>query len=156
MMFARAHQILNSRDVDARTLVESIRFLLAYVHYHFQAEEHAMEKIGYPKMEHHKRQHRRVMEEVVAIRDSAVADFDRDKLLSRIYAFFQDWFIYHIKEVDSAFAAYVREHGSKKDESLPTAANLVSLGQLQPEMQDIEEKWNPNPELADGVELKSN
>jgi len=133
--------------------MEAVQFLLSYVHYHFLAEEHAMVEAGYPKLEHHQRQHELMRKEVLDIRSAAIASEHPDQLLSRIHILFQDWFTLHIKEVDVAFAGYLRDLKVEEGERLPTAGNLVEQGKMDSEYEDIEERWNPHPELADGIDI---
>lgn len=156
MMFSWAHRTLNRGDMKDREILEAIRFLLAYIHFHFQSEERLMEKTDYPKMKHHVQQHQNIRQEVVAIRDAAMASEKRDKILSRVHVLFQDWFTFHIKEVDTPLAAYVREKARQADLPLATSSQLVEEGRLDPEYAGIEDRWNPNPELADGIAIKAN
>lgn len=85
-------------------------FLEDYVKEHFTAEERLQMRSGYPDYPSHKAAHQQFVADVEKLtrefRDEGVTlplVIQTNKTLS-------SWLIQHIKRVDTAFAAYLREH----------------------------------------------
>jgi hemerythrin-like metal-binding protein len=139
-MFDAARQVLALRDAPPRALAAAVRFLHAYVHFHFAAEEQAMEAAGYDRHAHHVRQHALIRNEVEGIRTALARGGDPRKLLSRTQLLFQDWFVLHIQEVDIPFARFLRDHNATAERPvvLPGSVELVAAGRLDPGFEGFE------------------
>lgn len=140
MMFAWCHKIVGASGVDSETIARALRFLDGYVNYHFHAEEEHMSRLGYPKKEHHARQHELMKREMQGIKASALKGDDLKGVTARLHMFFNDWFTYHITELDTGFAKWIRENRSGKTPHLPTAAALVKSGVLSSDFRALERK----------------
>jgi len=139
-MFDAARKVLALREASPQALYKSVRFLQAYVQFHFQAEEHAMAATEYDRRDHHVRQHALIRKEVEEIRAGLKAGGDLRKLMSRVQLLFQDWYVFHIRSVDTPFAQFLRAHNAQAAQpvDLPGSAELVAAGRLAPELEGIE------------------
>ncbi len=104
---------------DVQVAIEEIRgmpqiantldFLVDYTRFHFSTEEKFMSDTGYPGLEDHRAKH----EELQGTLDSLVEDFRDDgvteKLSRATGTFLGNWLRDHIRVVDQAFAAFLKE-----------------------------------------------
>lgn len=77
--------------------------LLEYTTSHFAREEAFMQKRGYPKIEAHMEEHRRITREVM--------ELNRDKRYvfpDSVDSFLQDWIINHINNTDRKYVEYLK------------------------------------------------
>ncbi|ACS80005.1 bacteriohemerythrin [Maridesulfovibrio salexigens] len=77
--------------------------LLEYTSSHFAREEAFMQKRGFPEIEKHMKEHRRITREVM--------DLNRDKKYifpDSIDSFLQDWIINHINNTDRQYVKYFK------------------------------------------------
>jgi hemerythrin-like metal-binding protein len=127
LMFDAAHKVLALERGEPSALFKAVRFLMAYVHHHFQAEEAAMAATDYDRREHHMRQHALLHREVREIRDKMAAGEDPRPLIARVQVLFQDGFVFHIREVDAAFARFLRAHNGQAPQpvELPPLSDLL-------------------------------
>ena len=90
-------------------IVGTLDFLVDYTQFHFSTEEKYMSQTGYPDMENHRARHKDLKETL----DGLVEDFREDgvteKLGEAIGTFLSNWLREHIRNVDLAFAAYLKE-----------------------------------------------
>lgn len=80
--------------------------LLEYTSSHFAREEAFMQKRGFPEIEKHMEEHRRITREVM--------DLNRDKKYifpDSIDSFLQDWIINHINNTDRKYVKYFKDQG---------------------------------------------
>jgi len=78
--------------------------LLEYTTSHFAREEALMQKRGYPKMEAHVSEHRRITREVM--------ELNRDKRYvfpASVDGFLEDWIINHINHTDRQYVEYLKK-----------------------------------------------
>ncbi|HEY5765710.1 MAG TPA: hemerythrin domain-containing protein, partial [Candidatus Deferrimicrobiaceae bacterium] len=77
--------------------------------FHFATEEKSMSETGYPGLEDHRAKH----EELKGTLDDLIVDFRdygvTEKLSRAIGTFLGNWLRNHIRDVDQAFAAFLRE-----------------------------------------------
>ena len=90
---------------NAETLNNAVGKLVDYTHSHFSAEETAMQEAGYPDLEKHRKEHRRLEKEVVDFR-RRLQEEGAD-LRTEFYHFLRDWLIHHIIECDMLYSAYL-------------------------------------------------
>ena len=110
----------NQDQIVERTLTA----LIDYIAYHFKAEEHAMEKYGYPGIESHQSQHARLTAEVERLtRELEGMKPDRAAVLE-LHFFVEDWIRHHIKHVDGAFSKWVKAQKEAHGFRLPEPDEL--------------------------------
>ncbi len=78
--------------------------LVRYAETHFQDEEALMRRINYPELEHHQREHERLLVEVFAFKEK----FDRGfaSKMELLY-FLRDWLINHVIDEDLKIKRYL-------------------------------------------------
>ncbi len=90
-------------------IVSTLDFLADYTLFHFSTEEKYMSQTGYPDMANHKARH----EELKSTLDGLIEDFKEDgvteKLGEAIGTFLGNWLKDHIRNVDLAFAGFLKE-----------------------------------------------
>jgi len=90
-------------------VANTLDFLVDYTQFHFSTEEKSMSETGYPELENHRSKH----EELKTTLDDLVEDFRDDgvteKLSKAIGTFLGNWLRNHIRDVDQAFAAFLKE-----------------------------------------------
>ncbi len=135
VLFKVARKVLAVRAAAPEEVFKASSFLVSYVHYHFTAEERAMEMAGYPRLESHKRQHDLIRKDVDGIREATLAREEPQKLLLRIQMLLDDWFLPHINGVDRPFAEYLSQNPEAwvAVGELASARALIDEGRLSPE-----------------------
>ncbi len=99
--------------LDARQgmpqVASTLDFLANYTQFHFATEEKSMSETGYPGLD----SHRAIHEELKGTMDSLIEDFREEgvtaKLSDAIGTFLGNWLRDHIRVVDQAFAAFLKE-----------------------------------------------
>jgi hemerythrin len=93
-------------DAEAKAKFRSIvKEVVDYVKYHFSAEEKILERIGYPGIEGHKREHEFFIRELLA---KVQAFEEGQKYVPNLFArFLRDWVLAHIAMSDKAYATYL-------------------------------------------------
>jgi len=90
-------------------IASTLDFLINYTQFHFSTEEKSMSETGYPALENHRAKH----EELKGTLDNLIEDFKEDgvteKLSEAIGTFLVNWLRNHIRDVDQAFAAFLKE-----------------------------------------------
>lgn len=90
-------------------VANALDFLADYTQFHFATEEKSMSETGYPGLEDHRAKH----EELKVTLDDLIVDFRdygvTEKLSRAIGTFLGNWLRNHIRDVDQAFAAFLRE-----------------------------------------------
>ena len=100
---------LMAQGADDEGIIKIIAELLDYTHYHFREEEEMMEKIGYPDIVNHKREHERFVAKVTEFHTSAkngMAIFVAVKVANVGV----DWLKQHILTVDAKYDKYIKDH----------------------------------------------
>lgn len=90
-------------------IANTLDFLINYTQFHFSTEEKSMSETGYSELENHRAKH----EELKGTLDNLIEDFREDgvteKLSEAIGTFLGNWLRNHIRVVDQAFAAFLKE-----------------------------------------------
>jgi hemerythrin len=82
-----------------------VREVVDYVKYHFSSEEKILERIGYPGIEGHKREHEFFVKELLA---KVQAFEEGQKYVPNLFArFLKDWILTHVAISDKAYATYL-------------------------------------------------
>jgi hemerythrin len=95
-------------DSTDQKVAEALGNLQDYVVYHFQTEEKAMEKYDYGKVDKHKKQHQRLMNEVADLFSRSRGKETDEGTLAELQYMFTDWVQLHILEWDQPFAAFLK------------------------------------------------
>ncbi|MCL2069365.1 MAG: bacteriohemerythrin [Treponema sp.] len=95
------------RERSRSTFLEIIREAIDYVGYHFSTEEKLMERVNYPEMSYHKKQHAEFVREVL----SKVEDFNAGRTITPLafVYFLRDWVLHHIAVCDKKVGEYLME-----------------------------------------------
>lgn len=83
--------------------------LIAHSEQHFQREEEAMARHGYPEAEHHRSVHRELIEDITELR----REFDEGmEIGTEFIEFVGNWLLSHIAENDKPLGAYLVAAGA--------------------------------------------
>ena len=125
-MVAWANRLLGT-EVDHGLATHTMAALVDYIAYHFAAEEEAMVRLGYEGLEKHRAQHQRIAREAERLQVDVAAGLGRATLV-KLQCFVEDWFFQHIRQLDGAFAQFVRERGAAGEEvTLPPPRGVGAL-----------------------------
>lgn len=81
--------------------------LLDYTGYHFGAEIRTMEHFGYPMCLQHRTEHKKLVEQAVALRKQL--DQDKPMIAVEVMEFLRDWVTNHIKACDKLYSEFFRD-----------------------------------------------
>lgn len=88
-------------------IIDILGAMTNYLGYHFEAEEQLMIDNGYPELESHREEHQAFVTQtayfIATFRESGAS------LKSDILLFLKEWLVEHIKEIDAAFGAFLRD-----------------------------------------------
>jgi len=110
-LFDITNQVLEAIQTgkDPQSIRETLRLLLDYTHYHFEAEEQLLTRYGYTEIEGHQHKHQKLIEQVKDIGERLAAnDFKADR---DILAILQDWITSHILSEDRRYAPFLNDKG---------------------------------------------
>ena len=95
------------REQSKSAFLNIIREAIDYVGYHFSTEEKLMERVNYPDMATHKKEHADFVREVL----NKVEDFNSGKTAAPIafVYFLRDWVLHHIAVCDKKMGEYIME-----------------------------------------------
>jgi hemerythrin-like metal-binding protein len=99
---------IDDADDTDQKVAEALDNLQDYVVYHFQTEEEAMDRYDYAKMDKHKKQHLRLMNEVNDLFSRSRGKEASEGTLAELQYMFTDWIQLHIKEWDQPFATFLK------------------------------------------------
>ncbi len=104
-LLAQLHDTVDTGQ--SRDVVGSVIAVLAeYAGHHFRREEQAMAAAGYPGLDGHRDEHRRMAGQVTAISAGYRAG-ERDALGSDVLAFLKKWLTEHILVADKSYEPWV-------------------------------------------------
>jgi hemerythrin len=90
-------------------IASTLDFLINYTQFHFSTEEKCMTETGYPELENHRARH----EELKGTLENLIEEFREEgvteKLSKAVGTFLGNWLRNHIRVVDQAFAAFLKE-----------------------------------------------
>ena len=106
--FIRVVQNENEWDEKIDEVKETLNFLQEYVVYHFDDEEEFQEKINYPDIENHKKEHARFKQGI----NDYVDLFDQggftEEKIQELSARVMTWLIMHVGKIDQKLGEYAR------------------------------------------------
>jgi hemerythrin-like metal-binding protein len=79
--------------------------LINYIKYHFTAEEQLLERIKYPDITAHRRQHREFTRDIIETAES----FERGTAFSlkNFARYIRDWMLIHVTLIDKKYTSYI-------------------------------------------------
>jgi hemerythrin len=95
---------------DREPLAEACREFLQHSREHFAREEAIMREAGFPPYGIHKSEHDRVLAWLEALGQAVESGSDVVAVSAAVSHDIPDWFIRHIRSMDSATAAWVMAH----------------------------------------------
>ncbi len=125
-LFARGNAVLFPKGgkVNARDVINALAFLMLYVDEHFAAEERLMRHYKYDRLDSHRKQHQRLRKDVEALYRRTKEEGTLKGLASELYYLFSDWYVYHIREWDGAYAAFLQKRVKLASVMIPGLADI--------------------------------
>lgn len=118
-MYNELYKTLNGSksQIDSEHIIQILKKMYDYTSYHFKYEEEFMNRIGYPGLSDHRRNHKSMDEEIyryyrMALNKEFIA-------LGAILRIMRGWILDHILEEDSGYLSYYLEY--EKGEKIPSA-----------------------------------
>ena len=91
----------------AEHMREILHELINYTRYHFDNEEVLMLKYGYPDIENHKEQHKKLIKQVLDISDRILTEGESEQLGDDVFEFLKRWLVDHIINEDLRFRDFL-------------------------------------------------
>lgn len=158
-LYAWADRVLSEDPTGPPVLTRgAMAFLAGYVHYHFDAEEFAMELFEYPDRDAHKAQHKAFRREVDILRSVAGRMGILHEVRVRLHYLFRDLLRDHIQQVDRPMAAFLASvhRGPNLPALLPRPETLRSAGiEVAAEIDFDSIRVVPSPGEITPAELRS-
>ena len=99
----------NKQGHGEEVIVEAIKELASYTHYHFEEEEKLMAQVGYPGLAAHRQEHIEFMDKVQEYLDM-VEQGDQLFVVINVASTVKDWVKQHIMTMDKQYESYVAGH----------------------------------------------
>lgn len=96
---------------DRAEVLRRFDALLAHTGEHFERENQAMIRTGFPALEIHRGEHDGVLAEMRSARDRFAGGGPIDALRRYLLKTMPVWFVSHIETMDTVTSAFVRAHG---------------------------------------------
>jgi hemerythrin len=84
---------------------DTVRGVADYINYHFSAEEQMLEKINYPELAEHKKQHALLVKQV--LENIRLFEEGRKFIPNSFVRAMKDWILTHIAVMDQRYAEYI-------------------------------------------------
>ncbi|MDR0722158.1 MAG: bacteriohemerythrin [Treponema sp.] len=114
----RLHQAcLGGTEAGRFYFKKAMHDLVNYVTFHFSAEEKLMEKIGFPGLPEHKREHENFVKKVLM----DVKNFESGKAIvpNTFVRYLRQWILTHIAQTDQQYGIYVTQSLYKQGSDEP-------------------------------------
>jgi hemerythrin len=92
-------------DQTAQAFKDTVRGVAEYINYHFSAEEQMLEKINYPELAEHKKQHALLVKQV--LENIRLFEEGRKFIPNSFVRAMKDWILTHIAVKDKRYAEYI-------------------------------------------------
>ncbi len=97
-----------AQDGGSAPVAEVLEDLIDFAEEHFEREEELMEQTDYPGRELHKREHRRLMNDLRLFKSQWIGgDIDG----SEVSTFVIEWIVKHTKDTDRKYGPHLNAHG---------------------------------------------
>lgn len=105
--------VLNAIETrrGAEHIAKTLDFLVSYTHTHFATEEKHMVANAYPGLAEHVAKHAELKQTLAELVQEFREDGASHPLATAVSNFLNQWLLTHIRTVDSAFGAFVKEKG---------------------------------------------
>ncbi len=80
-----------------------------YSDYHFKAEEELMDRVHYPDLLAHRREHEQFVQRIAGFKQQATQRFEIDS--AAIVDFLRQWIVEHLQRVDRKYSSYMHAAG---------------------------------------------
>jgi hemerythrin len=98
--------ILNSNaKVHSEIIGETLTKLYKYIKEHFEDEEALLEKFNYPKLEEHKKEHRKFVLKIVGFCKDVLEG--KSTVTEEMISFLVDWLLNHTSVDDQDYKSYI-------------------------------------------------
>ena len=145
-LFARGNAVLfpEAGNASVEDVIDALAFLIHYVDEHFAAEERLMKHYEYDRLQAHRNQHERLRRDVEGLYNRTSKAGTLKGLENELYYLFTDWYIYHIKEWDHAYAGFLQKQVKLETIKIPA---LDDVDDSEVEILIVEEGRIPPAEL---------
>ena len=92
-------------DQTERVFKDTVRGVVEYINYHFSAEEKMLEKINYPELAEHKKQHTSLAKQV--LKNIQLFEEGRAFIPNSFVRAMKDWILTHIAVMDKRYVDYI-------------------------------------------------
>ena len=99
---------LPDTDDSLDEIVTFIHFLSSYAGVHFKTEEELMEQYQYPDIEHHKKEHATLIEDVKGMIAALENPVEKIFIQEDTVAHVENWVIHHIRDTDLKMGEFLR------------------------------------------------
>ncbi|MCL2381399.1 MAG: bacteriohemerythrin [Treponema sp.] len=98
----------SGEDVEA-AFKAALSRMVEYVHFHFGVEQQIMERIDYPGLKGHIKEHTTLIKNIL----EAAKDYSEGKRFvpHHLVRLLKDWILSHIAVSDRQYASFIAEHG---------------------------------------------
>lgn len=101
-------------DEDSSGIDGTLAFLADYVHFHFECEEKIMLELAYPLMSDHVREHKKLIEHFLRLKDQITGGLHDPLYLGfQVQLFLFDWFANHTTKTDRHLGKFIRANADK-------------------------------------------
>jgi len=99
------HACLGREEALEGVFKETMERMVAYVRFHFGAEQELLQRIKYPDYQEHKKQHDTLTREII----ESVKEYEYGKKFvpNQFVRTLRDWILSHIAHYDKLYAAYI-------------------------------------------------
>ena len=98
---------------EKEVLLTSLSQLYNYAYEHFMREEIIQKKILYPEINSHRMEHKKLLEELMELKNKLKKNYDVDDISKRydeIITFLRHWLIDHVLNTDMLLKPYLLKH----------------------------------------------
>jgi hemerythrin-like metal-binding protein len=126
-LLAMANTILYSQELQKShdLFRRAVKFLFAYLDYHFLAEELVMARTNYPSRQFHSAFHVQLRREASKIETRVERKAGYAEVTGEIYFLIEDWLVYHVVCADYQLASFLRDAG--QNGALPRLPSITAM-----------------------------
>ena len=95
----------SNAKVNSEIIGETLQKLLKYIKEHFKDEEELLEKCNYPKLEEHKKEHKKFVKKIVGFCNDVL--IGKSAVTEEMIYFLVDWLLNHTSIDDQDYKNYI-------------------------------------------------